>query len=107
VNGDAAITPSVRVRKLPGHTLHLQGIFVEAAGETILFPSDLVPTVAHLPFPWVMGYDLFPLTTLETKVRTLTEAAERSWILVFQHEPHHAVGRIRLEQGRPRFVPGP
>jgi len=101
VRGDASILPAVRVVRLPGHTPHLQGVLIEAAGETVFFPSDLVPTAAHLPFPWVMAYDLLPLETLATKTRYLTEAAQRDWVVAFQHDPVNRFSRIDLINGRP------
>ena len=63
-------------------------------GETALFAGDLVPTTAHLPLPWIMGYDVEPLVTLETKRRILARAAAEQWLLVFCHDATTAWGRI-------------
>ena len=57
----------------PGHTPHHQGLLIESDGERAFYIADLVPTVAHLPLPWIMGYDVEPLVTLETK-RTDSDA---------------------------------
>ncbi len=105
VDGNVPVSEGVFVRRLPGHTPNLQGVLVEGGGRTVFFPSDLCPTRNHLPFPWVMGYDLMPLVTLESKTHALTEAAEKDWIVVFQHEPDTPVGRVRLEDGKPVFEP--
>ncbi len=94
VNGDAEILPGVRVILTPGHVPHHQSILVEDGGETACFLADLVPTTAHLSLPWIMGYDLEPLVTLESKRRLLTQAEEESWLLVFEHDPVHALGRV-------------
>jgi len=105
VEGEAEVVPGVRVRPLPGHTPHLEGILVEGAGETVVFPSDLAPTASHIPYPWVMGYDLEPLVTLRTKMDLFPEVAREGWLVVLQHEPHNPVGRIRIEDDSPVLDP--
>jgi glyoxylase-like metal-dependent hydrolase (beta-lactamase superfamily II) len=65
---------------------------VQDRGETALFVADLFPTTAHLPLPWIMGYDLEPLRTLESKRAILEEAIAGGWRLVFEHDPRVALG---------------
>ncbi len=60
VDDDATIMPGVRVRRTGGHTMHHQMVVIESAGKTAVFAADLLPTAAHLPEVWVMGYDLYP-----------------------------------------------
>ena len=74
VDEDATIMPGVRVRRTGGHTMHHQVVLIESAGKTAVFAADLLPTAAHLPEVWVMGYDLFPLDTLNFKRAFLREA---------------------------------
>jgi glyoxylase-like metal-dependent hydrolase (beta-lactamase superfamily II) len=69
----------------------MQGVLITGGGSTLFFPADLVPTSAHLPYPWVMGYDLYPLTTLETRKKWLPRAARENWTVVFGHDPHTPV----------------
>jgi len=94
VAGEQEIVPGVRVLPTPGHTPHHQSILLDGGGETALFAGDLVPTTAHLPLPWIMGYDVEPLVTLETKRRILARAAAEQWLLVFCHDATTAWGRI-------------
>jgi len=86
VNGEREIVSGIRALPTPGHTPHHQSILIESAGEKGLFIADLSPTTAHLPLAWIMGYDVEPLVTLETKRRVLTRAVEENWLLIFEHD---------------------
>ena len=83
---DGRSWPGIRVVPTPGHTPHHQGVLLESDGEIAFYIADLVPTSAHLPLPWIMGYDVEPLVTLETKRRILMRAAEEEWLIVFEHD---------------------
>ena len=87
LDGDAEIVPGVRVEVAAGHTRCMQCVRVESEGDTAYFPSDLVPTDAHLPFPWMTSFDLYPLETLANKKRFLPELAAAKALLVFAHDP--------------------
>jgi glyoxylase-like metal-dependent hydrolase (beta-lactamase superfamily II) len=95
VDAGAEVVPGVRFLATPGHTPHHQSVLVESAGETACFLADLVPTAAHLPLPWIMGYDVEPLVTLESKRRVLGRAEAEGWLLMFEHDPAVAWGRVR------------
>jgi glyoxylase-like metal-dependent hydrolase (beta-lactamase superfamily II) len=94
VDGEREIVAGIRVLPTPGHTPHHQSVLVDGGGERALFLGDLVPTAHHLPLPWIMGYDVEPLVTLETKRRVLREAAEQGWLVIFEHDAHTAWGRV-------------
>jgi hypothetical protein len=57
--------------------------------KVICFVSDLIPSVGHLPLPYIMAYDTRPLVAMEEKEKFLKEAAEKNYILFFEHDPHH------------------
>jgi glyoxylase-like metal-dependent hydrolase (beta-lactamase superfamily II) len=103
VDEDATIMPGVRVRRTGGHTRHHQIVMIESGGKTAVFAADLLPTAAHLPEVWVMGYDLYPLETLDFKRAFLREAVEREYLIVFEHDPDIAAGYIRERDGK-RFI---
>jgi len=90
------ISPGVRFVPTPGHTPHHQSVQVDLGDGVLLFLADLVPTTAHLPLPWIMGYDVEPLVTLESKRQTLTRAARENWWLAFEHDPFTAWGKAAL-----------
>jgi glyoxylase-like metal-dependent hydrolase (beta-lactamase superfamily II) len=97
VSGEREIVSGVTVIPVPGHTPHLQGVLIESRGEKAFFITDLVPTTTHLPLPWIMGYDVEPLVTLETKRRILPRAADEGWLVVFPHDAYTPWSRIRRE----------
>jgi glyoxylase-like metal-dependent hydrolase (beta-lactamase superfamily II) len=87
VEGDVQIVPGISVIRTPGHTPHHQSVLITSGGETACFLADVVPTMAHVSLPWIMGYDVEPLVTLETKRKLLARAAEERWLLVSTHDP--------------------
>ena len=102
-DGDQTIRPGVRVVRTGGHTGQHQIVFIESAGKTAVFVADLIPTTAHLPDAWVMGYDLFPMETLAFKRQFIPEAIAREYLIFFEHDPHVSAGYIRERDGR-RYV---
>lgn len=102
VEGVHEVLPGVTLVPTPGHTPYHQSVVLESEGETACFLADLVPTTAHLPLPWIMGYDVEPLVTLETKRALLGRAREEEWLLIFGHDPATAWGR--LEPGEERMT---
>jgi glyoxylase-like metal-dependent hydrolase (beta-lactamase superfamily II) len=99
LEGDGEVLPGIAVRLTPGHVPHHQVVLVRDGGETAAFVADLIPTAAHLPLPWIMGYDLEPLRTLESKRAFLADALAGDWLLVFEHDPRIATARLG-EAGR-------
>jgi hypothetical protein len=67
-----------------------------------IFFADLVPTSAHAPTAWVMGYDLYPVTTMEQKKYWLPRAAAEGWLCIFEHDPETPVGHL-VEERAARF----
>ena len=98
VRGERELLPGVRLVPTPGHTPHHQGILLESAGERAFYAADLIPTAAHLPLPWIMGYDVEPLVTLETKRHILRRAVDEQWLVVFEHDAEVGWGRVALDK---------
>ena len=80
-------------------------VLIESGGKTAAFVADLMPTTAHAPDAWVMGYDLNPLEALEAKRRFAKDAVDREVLVFFEHDPKVAAGFIREENGRRSIVP--
>lgn len=78
---------NISVRFVNGHTESMMLPQINYNGKTIVYMADLLPAAAHIPIPYVMAYDMFPLTTLNEKKSFLTEAVENDYILFFEHDP--------------------
>ncbi len=93
--------------RVPGHTADMCIVLIDGEeDQRAVFWADLVPTVAHVAYPWIMSYDLYPVTTLENKRKWLPRAAEGGWLCVFDHEAEHPAGRLVEDKpGKYRAVP--
>jgi glyoxylase-like metal-dependent hydrolase (beta-lactamase superfamily II) len=104
VEGIAEVTPWLKLRPAPGHTPAMQLAVFEAGEGTVAFLADLVPTASHVPYPYIMGYDLEPLVTLATKREVLPKALSDGWYLVFEHDADLPLGRLVEDTGRLKAV---
>jgi glyoxylase-like metal-dependent hydrolase (beta-lactamase superfamily II) len=84
----AVIIPDLSVRLVYGHTDAMMLPQIAYKGKTLVFMADLLPSVGHFPIPYVMAYDMFPLTTLKEKKSFLEEAAANGYVLFFEHDPN-------------------
>jgi len=104
---EAEPMPGVKAVRAPGHNADMCIVLLDGGSDRrAAYWADLVPTAAHVPHPWIMGYDLYPLTTLENKKKWLPQAAAGGWLCIFEHDPVIPFGRIVEEKpGRFRAVP--
>ncbi len=99
VDEDVEVVPGITAVRTPGHTPYHQSVIVRAGGHTVFYPADLAPTSAHLRLPWIMGYDVEPLVTLESKRTWLTRAGAEHWHIVLCHDPKVATGVAGPREG--------
>jgi glyoxylase-like metal-dependent hydrolase (beta-lactamase superfamily II) len=97
LTGDTELFPGITAVVTAGHTRCHQSVKIESEGQVAFFLGDLIPTVSHLPLPYIMGYDLYPIQTLETKRWVLDRAFEENWLLLFEHDPKVQAGRVRKD----------
>ena len=104
---EAEPMPGVKAIRAPGHNADMCIVLLDGGDDRrAAYWADLVPTSAHVPYPWIMGYDLYPLTTLENKKHWLPQAAAGDWLCIFEHDPLVPFGRVVEEKpGRFRAVP--
>jgi glyoxylase-like metal-dependent hydrolase (beta-lactamase superfamily II) len=105
VDGAAEIVPGISVEPIPGHNAGIQAIRLIGGGKTVVFVADLLPTRHHIPFPWIMAYDLYPLQTLETKRRWIPQIVKKGWIVVFGHDPDVAAATLHEHDGKIEIEP--
>ena len=87
IEGSVDLFPGIEVIPVDGHTKAMQLVRVHDQHTSLLFTADLLPTHAHLSPAWNMGYDLWPMTTIEEKARLLQRAIDEEWQLFFEHDP--------------------
>jgi glyoxylase-like metal-dependent hydrolase (beta-lactamase superfamily II) len=88
IEKEGSLLPAtINIRQTFGHTDAMMLPEITYNNNTIVFMADLLPSAAHIPIPYVMAYDMFPLTTLHEKKSFLKEAQEKNYILFFEHDP--------------------
>ncbi|RAJ85983.1 glyoxylase-like metal-dependent hydrolase (beta-lactamase superfamily II) [Chitinophaga dinghuensis] len=80
-------TDYMKIRFVNGHTDAMMLPQLQYKGHTLVYMADLLPSLGHIPLPYVMAYDMFPLTTLNEKKSFLQEAIDHQYILFFEHDP--------------------
>ena len=88
------VVPGLRMETHAGHNRSMQCARLEQDGKTLFGFADLVPMRAHVPFAWIMGFDLYPVETLEAKKKLLPQAARERWTCLFYHDPDGPVAHI-------------
>src|SRR6185295_11363315 len=90
------VVPGINVFLVPGHTWGQQAtMFKDTKGRTVVFTPDVMPTAAHLGAAYSLSYDVEPYTSMISRHWFLSEAADRNWLLVLDHEPGNPVRRVR------------
>jgi glyoxylase-like metal-dependent hydrolase (beta-lactamase superfamily II) len=105
--GEGEPIAGVRAVRVPGHNADMCIVLIDGGeGGKAVYWADLVPTVAHVPYPWIMSYDLYPMTTLENKKLWLPRAAAEGWISLFEHDAEVPWATV-VEERPGRFVARP
>jgi glyoxylase-like metal-dependent hydrolase (beta-lactamase superfamily II) len=85
--------------------MHHQIALIESRGRTAAFTADLIPTTAHAPDAWIMGFDLYPMDTLAAKTQFVREAIDKETLVFFAHDPAIAAGYLREQDGKRSVQP--
>jgi glyoxylase-like metal-dependent hydrolase (beta-lactamase superfamily II) len=104
LDGPGELFPGIELLLTNGHTTAQQLPRISDGNRTLFYCADLVPTVAHIPYVYIMGYDIRPLVTLEDKKKYLKRAYEEGWILMFEHDP--ADTAVKLEMSEKGYIRG-
>jgi glyoxylase-like metal-dependent hydrolase (beta-lactamase superfamily II) len=90
-----SFTDNMEIRFVNGHTDSMMLPLINYNGQKIFYCADLVPSAAHISLPWVMGYDMRPLDTLNEKQKVFNEALENNWLLFFEHDRVNELGSLQ------------
>ena len=99
------VVPGLRMESWPGHNRSMQCWRLSRGEQTMFGCADLVPMRAHLKYPWIMGYDLYPVDTLESKKKLLPQATREGWLCLFYHDPDHPVCRLEMIEEKITALP--
>ena len=99
LEGDQEIVPGLEVVRAPGHNADMQCVILRGGGKSALFFADLVPTSAHLPPAWIMGFDLYPMLTLENKKKWIGQVVREGWLALFVHDPAVPAAMLVEDEG--------
>ncbi len=102
---DYEAVPGLRMETYAGHNRSMQCWRLERDGRTLFGFADLVPMRAHVQFPWIMGYDLFPVETLEAKKKLLPQASRDGWVCLFYHDPDAPLCRVVERDSKLEAIP--
>ena len=94
------VVPGLTMETYPGHNRSMQCWRLNRDGQTLFGFADLVPMRAHVPFAWIMGYDLYPAETLEVKKKLLPQAAREGWACLFYHDPDEPLCKLVEDNGK-------
>lgn len=95
IDGEIDFDENISFRIINGHTFSQQMIKISDSSQTLLYCADLMPFISQIKIPYVMGYDLQPLVTVEEKKKYLKLAAEENWYLYFSHDPDYAMVTVK------------
>jgi glyoxylase-like metal-dependent hydrolase (beta-lactamase superfamily II) len=104
-DADYEVVPGLRMETYAGHNRSMQCWRLTREGQTLFGFADLVPMRAHVRFPWIMGYDLYPVETLEVKKQLLPQAAREGWSCLFYHDPDAPLCRVVEDNGKLTTAP--
>ncbi len=105
IDGDVEILSGIRVIQTGGHTQGHQVVLLESDNKKALYLADLIPTSAHIKIPYVMGYDTYPLETMDKKRDLLGKALKEHWLLIFEHDPEVGLGYLEEKENKIKFNP--
>lgn len=103
INGSMELLPGIELIHTGGHTRGMQIVKIRSEGQTAVYWSDMIPTRGHIPVPYIMGFDIFPLESMERKESLLNQAVAENWVSFLEHDPEVFAGRIINEDDKYRF----
>ena len=97
---EVEVAPGVDLICVPGHIAHMYCVKLDGGGKTAFLFADLVPMTSHLGLAWIMGYDLYPMQTLENKKKWIPKVGSEGWLALFGHDPNVPAAYLRERDGQ-------
>ena len=97
VDGKEPFLPNIEIELSYGHTVGMMLPKLTDGTETIMYMADLIPMAAHIPLPWIMGYDIHSGLTLKEKSKLMPKVVEENWTLFFEHDPLHQACKVHFD----------
>lgn len=101
IEGDYKIEDGIYVILTGGHTRGHQIVLIERGNKGIIFMADLVPTIHHIHYPYIMAYDLYPMDTLYAKYRIYNLILKHNYLMAFEHDREEKMGYLRIVNNKP------
>ena len=98
------VVEGLTMKTIRGHSETMQTVCLNRGGKTLYGFADLIPTTAHIPDAWIMGYDLFPTETLEAKKYLIPQAVKENWICLFYHDAVIPLCNLFIKEGKVKAV---
>jgi len=95
LEGEIELFPGIDILLSNGHTAGLQMVKISDGTKTLFYPADLIPFMSHISLPYIMGFDLRPLVTLEDKRKYFSRAVDENWMILFEHDPSIVLGTVK------------
>jgi len=105
IDGDTQILPQVRVEITGGHTRYHQMVIIETGDKTVAYPGDILPSPYHLPIPYNMALDLYPVDVMQAKRKLYMRAIDENWLICLDHGEQVRAGYIRFDGRKYSFEP--
>lgn len=90
--------PEIEIYYSIGHTQSMIHPIIPYKNSKVIYMADLIPTTAHIPIPYVMGYDMRPLETINEKSDVLRKSSDENWVLFFEHDPINEACTVQLTE---------
>ena len=98
LNGDTELFPNIHIKHLGGHTPGMQGVIVDADGQRVIYPGDLIPLQYNIKIPYVPAVDLDPIASMNQKRWLVEKMLKEDWILAFDHDIEFKFARFKIDE---------
>jgi len=98
LDGDAELFPNIHIKLLGGHTLGMQGVIVDAGGQHVIYPGDLLPLQYNIKIPYIPAVDLDPIASMDQKRWLVEKMLKEDWILAFDHDIEFKFARFKINE---------